>query len=59
MKKIKTANFEVEEIWTVGCPECFETNAAPFNHDNPMEPMQITCDSCGEDFILTYDRSRH
>lgn len=53
---MKTANFDVFEIWTVDCPECFTEQVAPFNEQNPMQPMEITCEHCGEKFILTYER---
>lgn len=56
--ELKTANFEVTEIWTVDCPHCFSTMDAPFNRDNPMQPMSVICDdpSCQQVFVLTYDR---
>ena len=41
---MKTANYEVSEIWTVECPECFEDMGAPFNYDNPMCPMKVECE---------------
>lgn len=53
---MKRANFIVFEIWTVECPECFEEQAAETNEDNPCEPMEVVCESCGEHFILTYER---
>lgn len=56
MSDLKTANFVVTEKWTVECPHCFYEQEAPFNHDNPMRPMKISCDACMEDFILTYER---
>jgi len=54
--KLKTANFEVTEIWNVTCPECNYEQKAPFNEANPMRPMQVDCKWCGKDFILTYER---
>lgn len=54
---MKTANFDVAEIWTVECPECSMIQDAPFNEDNPMEPMEIECEECGEKFVLTYKRN--
>jgi hypothetical protein len=55
---MKTANFDVTEIWTVECPhdECYHEQDAPFNESNPMEPMEVECEKCGEKFILTYER---
>lgn len=55
-KPLKTANFQVTEIWDVECPHCFHDQTAPFNHDNPMQPMIINCTKCDEPFTLTYDR---
>jgi hypothetical protein len=53
---VKTANFEVTEVWTVECPECGREMNAPFNEQNPMRPMQVTCANCLEPFLLTYER---
>lgn len=55
-QKLKTVNFEVSEYWTMECPECFHEQDAPMNHDNPMQPMVVECESCGEKFRLTYER---
>jgi len=56
-EELLTANFEVEEIWTVVCPHCLINEMeAPFNTDNPMQPMKVQCNHCGKDFILTYER---
>lgn len=54
--ELKKANFEVTETWTVICPECNHEQEAPFNEDNPMQPMEINCDECADRFILTYER---
>lgn len=53
---LKEANFDVHETWTVNCPECHHTQEAPFNADNPMQPMIVECEHCGESFKLTYER---
>lgn len=55
-KSLKESNFIVTEIWKVECPECYEDNIANFNHLNPMKPMKHICESCGEEFICTYER---
>lgn len=55
-EELLEANFEVTEHWTVDCPHCFHTMDAPFNEANPMEPMRVECESCGEPFKLTYER---
>lgn len=54
--QVKTVNYEVEELWTMHCPECGEGDVAPFNHDNPMQPMIVECGECGEKFKLTYEK---
>lgn len=51
-----TVNFDVTESWHMTCPFCDEEQEAPFNHANPMSPMDVTCEKCGEAFTLTYDR---
>ena len=53
---MKTANFEVREVWTVDCPECGIEQDAEFNQDNPGHPKPVYCPHCGERFILTYER---
>ena len=57
METLRSANIEVEEIWTVICPYC-EVNQqeAPFNHDQPMQPMVVKCTNCAHDFVITYER---
>jgi hypothetical protein len=54
--EMKTANFEVTEIWEVRCPECDHLQIAPFNIENPMRPMKLACRECDDVFILTYER---
>jgi hypothetical protein len=53
---MKTSNFQVIENWIVNCPECDMTMTAPFNEDNPMQPMKVCCEYCAEYFIVTYER---
>lgn len=53
---MKKVNFEVTEEWHMECPECGNIEKAPFNHDNPMQPMEVQCECCDEKFILTYER---
>lgn len=56
MIEMEAANFIVREIWSVECPHCSEEMDAPFNKDNPMSPMVVECETCGEQFKLTYER---
>jgi len=49
-------NFEVLEYWQMECPHCYHEQNAPFNEDNPMQPMKVECKKCHKYFILTYDR---
>jgi DNA-directed RNA polymerase subunit RPC12/RpoP len=55
-KPILVSNFIVTEKWDVQCPYCLHEQDAPFNETNPMEPMELYCESCGLKFILTYER---
>lgn len=54
--KKPTVNFEVQEVWWMTCPHCEHIQKAPFNEDNPMCPKNVSCEDCGQDFILTYER---
>ena len=53
---MKELNVQIKELWDMTCPECYTEQVAPFNRDNPMQPMQVECIFCGEKFILTYNR---
>ena len=54
-KEKPTVNFKVTEIWNMECPFCEFVQDAPFNHKNPMEPMDVNCCDCDELFTLTYE----
>ncbi len=54
-EKLKT-NFIVTENWQMECPHCYYEMEAPFNSANPMQPMNVVCDECAKEFILTYER---
>lgn len=53
---METVNFEVIEYHLMTCPFCCAQQDAPFNHANPMQPMKVSCEICGEEFMLTYER---
>jgi len=55
-KPLKTANFKIQEIWTVDCPECDAEQPAELDYSNPGQPTVVTCDYCYEKFILTFNR---
>ncbi len=55
--ELKKVNFEVTENWSMECPHCLTDQTAPFNKENPMEPMEVTCSNCFGEFILTYERN--
>ncbi len=57
MKELPKVNFHVTELWEMECPYCFHEENAPFNTNNPMQPMNVYCDECGKEFILTYERN--
>lgn len=54
--KIKEANFEVTEVWSVEWSECYYDQDAPLNDASPMSPLKVFCEHCGQPFILTYER---
>lgn len=54
--QLPEVNFDVTEIWTMTCPFCDCEQDAPFNTQNPMQPMKVVCIGCDKEFILTYDR---
>ena len=55
-KQLPIVNFDVIETWTMTCPVCDEEQDAPFNKQNPMQPMEVSCIGCDKEFILTYER---
>ena len=54
--EMKTANVQIQEIWTVECPECDAEQPAEFNEMSPGSPMEMSCEQCGKTFILTFER---
>lgn len=53
---MKVVNYDVTETWTMDCPNCEETQEAPFNSDAPMQPLEVMCANCHTRFLLTYER---